>query len=84
MVNLSTLASANERRVSDGQLVFMQFTEDGRVASKACCNRFTCGYTLSGSELRFAQMVAISMTSVEPLMEQKKRFLEALPKVARV
>jgi heat shock protein HslJ len=79
-----TVESINERPVSDGQLVFMQFTGDGRVAGKASYNRFTGGYTLSGSELRFAQMASTRMACAELLMEQERCFLVALSLVVRV
>jgi heat shock protein HslJ len=56
--------------------------ENQRVSGFSGCNRFTGGYVLAGDSLKFDQ-VAGTMMACAGDMDIEKRFLAALPQVAR-
>ncbi len=73
-----------ERPVIEKSNAYLEFTEDGRIGGNASCNRFTGGYTLSGSHLTFSQTGSTRMMCLPDLMEQEARFLASLEKVAEI
>lgn len=72
------------RSVVEPGATFIQFTENDRVAGRSGCNRFTGSYALSGVHLTFSETASTRMICPNPLMEQEKRFLAALARVALV
>lgn len=69
--------------IIDRSHLTLQFGPDGRVAGTAGCNRYTASYTLTGDRLRIGSAAATMMACVSPaLMEQERRFFDALSKVA--
>ncbi|RFF33033.1 META domain-containing protein [Wenzhouxiangella sediminis] len=71
--------------IEDGEEVeiSLQFDDDGRVAGRAACNRYTAGYELSGEGLSVGPAAATKMACREPLMSLEKRFLDLLAGVQR-
>lgn len=60
------------------------FTDDGKVAGSAGCNRFTGTYSSEGEALSFGPLATTRKECPEPekLKEQEKQFLAALGSVA--
>ncbi len=69
--------------VIDTSKATILFTEEGRVAGNASCNRFIGGYQLTGEGLSFAQMGNTMMACEDDLSLQESRFLELLQAVSR-
>lgn len=61
-----------------GSKLTLQFGADGRVSGKASCNRFSSKYSLTGEGLSIAPAATTRMMCDAPLMEQERKFLEAL------
>lgn len=59
------------------------FDEAGRVSGRTGCNGFAGSFFLTGEGLNLGQMGATMMACPGPLMEQERRILDALEKVAR-
>jgi heat shock protein HslJ len=78
LVGSWTVEFIGERPVIGRSPAFIQFTEDDKAGGNSSCNRFTSSYTLSGTQLSFAQAASTRMACPEPLMEQEQRFLAAL------
>lgn len=55
--------------------------EQGRVAGRAGCNRYTGEVKIEGGTLRFGPMAATRMMCPPAVMDQEQRFLEALQSV---
>lgn len=56
----------------------LAFGTDGRISGNASCNRFTGAYTLTGEGLSVSDLAGSRMMCDAPLMEQERRFLDAL------
>ncbi|MCM5571227.1 META domain-containing protein [Burkholderiaceae bacterium FT117] len=70
--------------VVDGSRVTLRFGDDGRVAGRASCNRYTGGYELSGEGLVVGSKMAVTKMACAPaLMQQEQRFLGLLAQVRR-
>lgn len=69
--------------IVDGSRVTINFLADGRVGGKASCNNFMSGYELTGEGLAFGQTATTMMACVPALMQQERRFLDALEAVRR-
>jgi heat shock protein HslJ len=61
-----------------GSKVTLDFAQDGRVSGHASCNNFTGTYALSGEGLAISQVAGTRMMCDAALMDQERRFLEAL------
>ncbi len=61
-----------------GSQVTLDFAPEGRVAGHASCNNFTGAYTLSGEGLAISQVAGTMMMCNAALMDQERRFLDAL------
>ncbi len=61
-----------------GSNVTLDFGTDGRVSGHASCNSFTSAYTLSGEGLAISQVAGTMMMCDVALMDQERRFLDAL------
>ena len=59
------------------------FQEGGRVDGLASCNRYTAIYELSGEALSITGAASTMMACEPSLMEQERRFLDALAAVTR-
>jgi heat shock protein HslJ len=67
-----------------GTELTLAFSEDGRVAGSAGCNRYNAAYTQDGRKLTFGPAAATRMACAKPegVMEQEQQFLKALGTVA--
>ena len=72
---LSTLDG--KQPVSGGDAT-LEFSEAGRVAGSASCNRFTGGVTITGDTLAFTAFAVTRMLCAPPIMEQETAYLAAL------
>jgi len=61
-----------------GSQVTLDFAPDGRVSGQASCNRFTSAYALSGEGLAISKAAGTRMMCDAALMDQERRFLDAL------
>ena len=59
------------------------FPDEGRVAGSGSCNRFFGSATISGDSIALGSLGATKMACPEPIMEQEKRYLEALGNATR-
>jgi len=64
-----------------GSKVTLNFTPDGRISGHASCNSFTSAYTLSGEGLAISEVAGTMMMCDAALMDQERRFLDALGRV---
>ena len=64
--------------VIDNAQTTLEFTEPGRAAGRAGCNRYSAPIEVDGNALRFGDAIATKMACVEALMDQENRFLAAL------
>ena len=55
----------------------------GRVAGAAACNRFFGSATISADSIALGALGSTKMACPEPIMEQEKRYLEALGNATR-
>lgn len=60
------------------------FTREGHVAGTTGINRFSGAYSLAGNVLTISPVLMTRMAGPEPLMEQERRFAEALEGAATV
>jgi heat shock protein HslJ len=69
--------------VIGGSRVTIAFGEDGRVVGSGSCNRYNAAYDLTGEGLSIGQAAATMMACAPALMEQERRFFDALAAVRR-
>ncbi|WP_198378607.1 META domain-containing protein [Neoroseomonas rubea] len=69
------------RGVVDRARVELALLPDGRAAGRGGCNRFTGGYAVDGTALRFGALAATRMACAPALMEQEQRFFAAMADV---
>lgn len=60
------------------------FPELGKVAGKASCNRFFGTVHIQGEQIKFGSLGSTRMACPEAVMNQEKRYLDALQKAERV
>src|SRR5690554_5348714 len=70
--------------VVDSSMTSLNFGTDGRLSGAAGCNRFFAGYRLDGRQLEINQAATTMMACPEALMQQERRFLNALEAVDRL
>ena len=59
--------------------VTAEFSEDGQVGGSAGCNRYSGGYSISGSGIQFTQPMASTMMACEQaVMDQETAYFQAL------
>lgn len=68
----------NNQGIIDSSRVTLNFTDEGRVAGEASCNRYFAGYSVDGQTLKIEQAASTMMACPEALMTQERRFLDAL------
>jgi heat shock protein HslJ len=61
-----------------GSKVTLDFAPDGHVSGHASCNNFTGAYTLSGEGLAISKVAGTRMLCDATLMDQERKFLDAL------
>ena len=61
-----------------GSKVTLDFAPDGRVSGHASCNNFTGTYALSGEALAISKLAGTRMMCDAALMDQERRFVDAL------
>jgi heat shock protein HslJ len=66
-----------------GSSVTMAFEDEGRVSGVASCNRYLATYQLTGEGLSIAGGASTMMACEPGLMEQERRFLDALDAISR-
>jgi heat shock protein HslJ len=64
-----------------GSKVTIDFAPDGRVSGHASCNSFSGAYALTGEGLTFSKVAGTRMMCEAALMDQERRFLDALGNV---
>jgi heat shock protein HslJ len=69
--------------VTAGSRVTIAFLDEGRVAGLASCNRYLASYELTGEGLSMDGGASTMMACAPALMEQERRFLDALGAVRR-
>lgn len=67
--------------VIDNSHTTIYFVEAGRVAGDSGCNRYMGGYTRDGEALSFGNLAGTMMACPEALMNQERRFHEAMGQV---
>ncbi|AQW69571.1 META domain-containing protein [Pseudomonas fulva] len=72
-----------ERPLIDNSHLSMTLGSDGRAYGNAGCNHWFAAYTLDGERLSFGSVGSTRKLCAPALMEQEKRFLQALGKVTR-
>lgn len=63
--------------------VTVEFTEPGRLAGQAPCNRFMASYDLEGDGFRVGQAASTMMACEPELMRAEQAFLDLLGQVQR-
>ncbi|HLH01969.1 MAG TPA: META domain-containing protein [Bryobacteraceae bacterium] len=61
----------------------LSFPEQGRVAGKASCNRFTGTAAIEGNIIKFGPLATTRMMCPEALMNQETKYLKALESAER-
>lgn len=70
--------------VVDGARPTIEFSEPGRVAGLAGCNRYFGPVTLNGDAISIGNLATTRMMCPDALMDQDQRFMEALSKAERL
>ncbi|NWO06072.1 MAG: META domain-containing protein [Alteromonadaceae bacterium] len=71
----------NGEGIIDNSRVTLNFTEENRVAGKATCNQYFARYSIEDQTLNIEKAATTMMACPEALMNQERRFLEALQNV---
>ena len=72
-----------ERPLIDSSHLTITLGEDGRAYGNGGCNHWFAPYTLDGDKLSFGKVGSTRKMCAPALMEQEKRFLQALETVQR-
>lgn len=72
------LEDINNQGIIDNSRVTLNFGDEGRVAGRASCNRYFAVYSVDGETLNIQQAATTMMACPEALMNQERRFLDAL------
>lgn len=72
-----------ERPLMDYSHLTLTLAADGRAYGNAGCNHWFAPYTLDGDKLSFGTVGSTRKLCAPALMEQEKRFLQALTTVQR-
>ena len=72
-----------ERPLIDSSHLTITLGEDGRAYGNGGCNHWFAPYTLEGEQLSFGKVGKTRKLCAPALMEQEKRFLQALETVER-
>lgn len=69
--------------IVDASMITLDFGPGGRLAGRGGCNRYTASYDLGGEGLSIGPAATTMMACPPALMEQERRFLDALSRVSR-
>lgn len=72
-----------ERPLIDYSHLTLTLSNDGRAYGNAGCNHWFAPYTLNGEQLSFGKVGKTRKLCAPALMDQEKRFLQALETVQR-
>ena len=72
-----------ERPLMDYSHLTLTLADDGRAYGNAGCNHWFAQYSLVGDQLSFGTIGSTRKLCAPAVMEQEKRFLQALTKVQR-
>lgn len=72
-----------ERPLIDNSHLTLTLGEDGRAYGNGGCNHWFAPYTLDGNQLSFGKVGSTRKLCAPALMEQERRFLQALETVQR-
>ena len=72
-----------ERPLIDNSHLTITLGDDGRAYGNGGCNHWFAPYTLDGENLSFGKVGSTRKLCAPALMEQEKRFLQALENVQR-
>jgi len=72
-----------ERPLIDNSQLTITLGEDGRAYGNGGCNHWFAPYSLDGEKLSFGKVGSTRKMCAPALMEQEKRFLQALETVER-
>jgi len=72
-----------ERPLIDNSHLTITLGEDGRAYGNGGCNHWFAPYTLDGDKLKFGKVGNTRKLCAPALMEQERRFLQALETVER-
>ncbi|PWB32864.1 META domain-containing protein [Pseudomonas sp. SDI] len=72
-----------ERPLIDYSHLTLTLADDGRAYGNAGCNHWFAPYTLQGDKLSFGKVGSTRKLCAPALMEQERRFLQALEAVQR-
>ncbi|KAF0865315.1 META domain-containing protein [Pseudomonas sp. LD120] len=78
-----TLEWIGERPLIDYSHLTITLDEDGRAYGNAGCNHWFAPYTLDGAKLSFGKVGSTRKLCAPALMEQERRFIQALEAVER-
>lgn len=67
--------------VIDNSRTTLHFPEPGRVAGNSGCNRYMGGYERDGASIRFGRLAGTMKACPEALLNQERRFLDAMAEV---
>jgi putative lipoprotein len=71
-----------QRGVVDRVQTTLRFETDDRVAGNGGCNRYFGGMTLDGNRVAFGNLGSTMMACPEAVMDQERRFLNALERTS--
>jgi len=74
----------NGQGIIDSSRASLSFDAEGRVSGSTSCNRYFAGYSLNGHRLEINQAATTMMACPEALMQQERRFLNALEAAQRI
>lgn len=77
------LEDLNGRGVLDRVQATLEFTDRGRIAGNASCNRFFGTAEVGDGSISFGPLGATRMSCTEAIMKQETRYLKALEKAER-
>lgn len=72
----------NGAGVIDNSHASLLFGEDGTLSGSGSCNRYGARYTLKGARLTIASPAATLMACAPALMDQERKFFDALSKAS--
>ena len=66
------------RGVVDGAEATLEFAEEGRVAGRGSCNRFSGSVEVSARSIKFGRLGSTMMACPDAIMKQERDYLQAL------
>jgi len=73
----------DERGIIDRSMTTLEFSDEGRVAGRAGCNRYFGAVEIDGENIMFSALGSTRMACAPALMDQESRFFDALSDITR-